>query len=218
MKRILYIIFLKFRIVLLRYKKKSKISINAIIDKQTKIEGFNIIGENTRLFNCVVGKYSYIQHDCNFSSTKIGSFCSIAPNVNLIAGNHPMNLFSTHPCFYKKWKTGNISPNTSVFLKEFSYSDSEEKFLCEIGNDVWIGQNANIMNGVKIGNGAVIAACSLVLENVEPYTVVAGVPARVIKRRFSKNLSVFLNESKWWTKSEKELVRFGEEFNKRKGF
>ena len=108
----------------------------------------------------------------------IGNYCSIGEDVLIfLAGNHNYKNISTYPFYCKGWNTPR---------------DYECKSLSNgsviIGNDVWIGERSTIMSGVSIGDGAVIGAGSIVTKNVEPYSIVAGNPARIIKYRFSSDL------------------------------
>nr|WP_246566018.1 CatB-related O-acetyltransferase [Tissierella simiarum] len=98
--------------------------------------------------------------------------------------------------------TGNINHNTNDEFKK----KLEIKDLCIIGNDVWIGSNAVILRGVKVGNGAVIGAGAIVTKDVEPYSIVVGNPARVIKKRFSEQIIESLEKIQWWNWS-KEIIR-----------
>ncbi len=85
--------------------------------------------------------------------------------------------------------------------------------MLKIGNDVWIGANVLILDGVTIGNGAIIAAGAVVTKDVPPYAVVGGVPAKIIKYRFNKEEIDFLEQLKWWEKDEKWLTEYGKYFN-----
>ena len=126
---------------------------------------------------------------------KIGKYCSIAHGVSRLVGNHPMNIFSTHPFFH---------------LKQYGYCDDsyyEEHYL-QIGNDVWIGENAIITSGCEmIGDGAVIGAGAIVTHNVEPYAVVAGNPARLLRYRFDEITRNQLSASQWWDLPPCELAK-----------
>ena len=127
----------------------------------------------------------------------IGKFCQIAAGVEFVmnGANHQMNAVSTFPFFtLEGW-------NASAPQK----SDMPLKGDTVIGNDVWIGQNATIMPGVHIGDGAIIGANSLVSKDVEPYTIVAGNPIRVIRKRFDDELIDLLERFKWWDKSIEEI-------------
>ncbi|NVJ64147.1 MAG: CatB-related O-acetyltransferase [Flavobacteriaceae bacterium] len=145
-------------------------------------------------YNVFLGAYSYM-NDLGYmrSNTFIGRYCSIGRRVTISAGMHAMHGVSTHP----------------VLRKSVNYSTSEKAMLelnvtnptmqqTVILNDVWIGDGAIIMPGVTIGNGAVIGANAVVTRNVPPYTVVAGSPAKVIKKRFPEKVIVSLLDSQWW--------------------
>lgn len=118
----------------------------------------------------------------------IGKFCQLATGVRFImnGANHPMNGVSTYPfkVFGKSWQ--------DAPLEVVSKGDTV------IGNDVWIGNGVTIMQGVHIGDGAIIGTNALVSKDVEPYSVVAGNPARVIRKRFDEETIDFLLELKWW--------------------
>jgi virginiamycin A acetyltransferase len=118
----------------------------------------------------------------------IGKFCQIATAVRFImnGANHSINTFSTYPF--------------KIFGKSWSHAllDTSNKGDTVIGNDVWIGNNATIMPGIKIGDGAIIGANSLVTKDVKPYTIVGGNPAKQIRKRFNDSTIKFLLELKWW--------------------
>lgn len=142
-----------------------------------------------------VGAFSF--PTCHFSgNVHIGRFCSIASNVKIMGGNHPMNRFTTHMLTY--------NGNFDIYAQEEFASQWELKSFDTttknpvIGHDVWIGNDVVLKGGITIGNGAVIAANSVVTKDVPPYAVVAGIPARVIKYRFSKDIIEALSMLKWW--------------------
>ena len=156
----------------------------------------------------IVGDFTYIAdsdfeshvthlYEWNGDQLIIGKFCQIAAGVEFVmnGANHQMNAVSTFPFFtLEGW-------NASAPQK----SDMPLKGDTVIGNDVWIGQNATIMPGVHIGDGAIIGANSLVSKDVEPYTIVAGNPIRVIRMRFDDELIDLLERFKWWDKSIEEI-------------
>ena len=151
------------------------------------------LGSNVTLNNVEISNHSYINSNTIVRDTKIGKFCSIASNVKIVLGSHPMNLISTHPAFYANNKEFKTFSDKTLF---------QEYFPVEIGNDVWIGEEVMIPGGIKIGDGAVIAARSIVTKDVAPYSVVGGVPAKHIKYRFNKNEIRLLLNFKWWDKEE----------------
>lgn len=158
--------------------------------------------------NIIVGDFSYIAdadferhvtHHYPFLGDRliIGKFCQIGAGVEFVmnGANHQMNAVSTFP-FYtlQGW---NMAPP--------AHEDLPLKGDTIIGNDVWIGQNATILPGVHIGDGAIIGAGSLVTRHVPPYTIAAGNPAREIRRRFDDELTALLLEWKWWDKPTEEI-------------
>ena len=158
--------------------------------------------------NIIVGDFTYIAdsefeshvtHHYDFIGDKliIGKFCQIAAGVEFVmnGANHQMNAVSTFP-FYtlEGWK---MNPPAA--------SDMPFKGDTVIGNDVWIGQNATILPGVHIGDGAIIGANSVVGSDVEPYTIVVGNPAEVIRYRFDEELTELLLKFKWWDKPIEEI-------------
>ena len=132
---------------------------------------------------------------------KIGRFTSIGRNVSSVRGSHPINGWvSTSPCFFSNKKQSGFSYCNEMLFDDFKWIDKENKIAIEIGSDVWIGDSALIMEGVKIGNGAVIAAGAVVFKDVPDYAVVGGVPAKIIRYRFNEDDRNYLNDLKWWDK------------------
>ena len=103
-----------------------------------------------------------------------------------VAGNHPTSFVSIHPAFYSLAQKPSYVKQSK--FEDFKYLNSEKKISIEIGNDVWIGSRATILEGVNIGDGVVVAAGAVVTKNVPPYAIVGGVPAKVISYRFSQEL------------------------------
>lgn len=158
--------------------------------------------------NIIVGDFTYIAdsefeshvtHHYDFIGDKliIGKFCQIAAGVEFVmnGANHQMNAVSTFP-FYtlEGWD-----------LKPPAASDMPFKGDTVIGNDVWIGQNATILPGVHIGDGAIIGANSVVASDVEPYSIVVGNPVKLIRYRFDGELTSLLLKFKWWDKPVEEI-------------
>ncbi|NFT06198.1 CatB-related O-acetyltransferase [Clostridium botulinum] len=132
------------------------------------------------------------QYPINNDKLIIGKFCSIACKAKFLmtSGNHTMNSLSTYtfPIFYEEWGL-DVSHITDAW---------DNKGNIVIGNDVWIGYDAIIMPGVKIGDGAIIGTRAIVTNDVPPYTIVGGIPAKVIKKRFSDDIILKLLKIKWW--------------------
>lgn len=183
-------------------KNDIHVSIGTILE-DVKLQGKNVVGKGTKLSKVNLGKNSYVAGYCNIFSTEIGKFCSIANYVHTVSGNHPSETFvSTHPSFFSTLKQAGFTYVKKTKFTEYKYSDSERKICVSIGNDVWIGQGANIINGITIGDGAIVAAGAMVVDNVPAYAIVGGVPAKVIKYRFSDEDIKFLLDLQWWNKSE----------------
>lgn len=174
-------------------KKVRGVSIkNSSLDLTAKVESGSIF------YGSRMGRHSFCGYDCEISCAEIGSFCSISNGVLIGGGRHPVEWISTSPVFYDN--------RDSVKTKLSRHSRPPNRTVV-IGHDVWIGANAIIMQGVSVGTGAVIGAGSVVTKNVPPYTIVAGVPARVVRRRFSEGLAERMLDSKWWELNDKELGR-----------
>lgn len=127
-------------------------------------------------------------------NTEIGKYCSISPNVSIAPYNRPMQYLSTSSLFFNAHYQDGIytksTPDDPFVFEDFKG--------CKIGNDVWIGTNAVIIDGISVGDGAVIVANATVVHDVPPYAIVAGSPARVIKYRFSPDIIERLLAIKWW--------------------
>ncbi|MHC1723106.1 MAG: CatB-related O-acetyltransferase [Aminipila sp.] len=139
------------------------------------------------------------QYPINNDNLIIGKFCSIACNAKFLmtSGNHTMKSLSTYtfPIFYEEWDL-DVSHITEAW---------DNKGDIVIGNDVWIGYDAVIMSGVKIGDGAIIGTRAVVTNDVPPYTIVGGIPAKVIKKRFSDDIISKLLNIKWWHWSSEKI-------------
>ncbi|WP_162757094.1 CatB-related O-acetyltransferase [Escherichia coli] len=141
--------------------------------------------------------------EAGMAHLEIGKFCSLASGTNIILGNHNINTATTYPfTSLKKYWPGAIRDNIS---------DHHTNGDIIIGNDVWIGSNATIMSGVKIGDGAVIAANSVVTKSVEPYSIVGGSPAKMLRMRHNASTIEALLKIKWWNWSDEiidERIKF----------
>lgn len=151
------------------------------------------------LKDCEVGDHTYITSNFAITSivrdTKIGKYCSIGPNFQCLSRSHNLKNLSTYPFLTFGWITKQNEDAKN------NLTDMELKRI-EIGNDVWIGANVIILGGVKVGNGAVLGAGSVVTKNVEPYAIVAGNPARLIRYRIKENVINHLMKIRWWDMEE----------------
>jgi len=187
-----YISRLRNYIYLSRKYPKSKISIKTLIDLNSELGEYSKIYPQALISNSKIGKFTYVCPNTNIINTKVGSFCSIASGVRCGGGFHPSRDFiSTNPIFYSTLGQTNIVVTDKDYFEELK--------PIEIGHDVWIGTNAIILDGVKIGTGAIIGAGAVVTKDVEPYAIVGGIPAKLIRYRFDREqINKLLNEIKWW--------------------
>lgn len=158
--------------------------INSVIDKTS------VVGTSCNVVNSEMNRYSYCGNDCQIVYAEIGAFCSISDHVFIGGAEHPMGWVSTSPVFQNVRHSG-----PSKRFAKFNIPKSKKTI---IGNDVWIGHGVTIKQGVIIGNGAVLGSNALITRDIPPYAVVGGVPARLIKYRFSEDVINRLEEIKWW--------------------
>jgi virginiamycin A acetyltransferase len=154
-----------------------------------------MIRRDNEVYNINLGDYSYISGPRSFvEDARIGKYCSIARQVIIGVSGHNYNWVTTSPI---------------LTLKSYGFINDDvkepQKAPPVIGNDVWIGMNTIIMRGVTIGDGAVIAAGSVVTKDIEPYSIVAGIPAVHMRYRFSKEQIQELMRIKWWNWDEQEI-------------
>lgn len=143
------------------------------------------------LCNVSLGDFSYVAESSKLNCVEVGRFCSIGPHVLMGLGVHPSRDFvSTHPIFYS-----NNSDFGTSFVRRTCFDEIRP---IKVGNDVWIGAGAIVLDGVVIGDGAIVAAGAVVTKNVPAYAVVGGVPAKIIKYRFSVDEIESLLTLQWW--------------------
>jgi len=201
---------IKKQIFLQKYKDKHiRIGKDTNIFSTVKFGGNNSIGDGTTLGGSI-GEGSYCASDC-FLLCDIGKYCSIGNRVRVSIGTHPSHTWvSTHPAFFSVKKQAGFTFADHQKLDEFAYADGGN--YVKIGNDVWIGDDVQILQGVTIGDGAIIAAGAVVTKNVKPYTVVGGVPAKEIRKRFSDEQIDFLLKFQWSNKGEAWIRKHAGEF------
>ena len=165
--------------------------------RNTKVAPYTHLDSGVLLARCEIGSYSYVSKGTTMVQARVGRYCSIAPECRIGMASHATDLLSTSPIFFSKSNKIDVSLVDEDCYKEFDN--------IEIGNDVWIGARVMIMGGCRIGNGSIVAAGSVVTKDVEPFSIVGGVPARKIRSRFDESLVVLLEKSKWWEYSHTEL-------------
>ena len=171
--------------VLSKAIKKGRLASN----KQSSIHKTSKVESGSSVVNSSMARHSFCGYDCDIVCADIGAFTSIANGVILGGGRHPMEWAAMSPVFYEG--RDSVTAKYSEHLRP-----PPERVV--VGNDVWIGRNAIVLPGVTIGDGAVIGAGSVVSRSVEPYSIVAGVPAREIRKRFDTKTINCLLASQWW--------------------
>jgi acetyltransferase-like isoleucine patch superfamily enzyme len=185
---------------LTRLYRTPLVSIFALVDGRSTISRKAKVNRFARINNSTIGNYSYIGPSSRIENADIGKFCSISWDCCIGLESHGLSQLSTSPIFTAKYNgTG------STWLLEEPKQAQPSRSL--IGNDVWIGVNAVILSGLKIGDGAVIGAGAVVTKDVAPYAIVGGVPAKAIGSRFSEEVIQKLLEKRWWDASEDEIRR-----------
>lgn len=203
-------IFFFARNIMLNMYGRKKISLTCRIYPGSVLNGPVKIGCNT-IFNGQIDSYSYIGSNCIINA-RIGKFCSISPNVKVISATHPLHYVSTSPVFFSPEKQCNASFSKSKRFDDELFVDKENGISCCIGNDVWIGENVLIKGGVSIGDGSCIAMGAVVVSDVPPYSIVGGVPAKVIRKRFSDEIIDKIIKSDWWNKDTEWLKLHSDKF------
>jgi acetyltransferase-like isoleucine patch superfamily enzyme len=156
---------------------------------------------------CKIGKYTFINRGTTlFYNTKMGRYCSIGKGCEIGVVDHPLDWLSTSPIQYNIGAEFDYKEDCKDFKQiKFTKQSETEAFGTDIGNDVWIGSLVVIKCGLTIGDGAVIAAGSIVTKDVPPYAIVGGVPAKIIRYRFNEETIKRLLELKWWDRDLKDL-------------
>jgi acetyltransferase-like isoleucine patch superfamily enzyme len=169
----------------------------ASLSRNVKFEKGVIVETGTHLQASLVGRYTYINKYCliDKNTKSIGRFCSIAYNVKIGLGSHPSDWVSSHPFAY--------DPKYSFVKEGRMFDDSNKETI--IGNDVWIGANATILAGVRVGDGAIVGANSLVTKDVEPYSIVVGTPAKHQRYRFDPETISKLQKLQWWNWEDNKI-------------
>lgn len=191
---------------------------NCQIGKNTRIrkstlEGKNVIAENVKIFNSRVGYGTFVAEGAKVTNCEIGRYCAVGFQSAL--GAHPLHeVVSIHPAFYSTKGQYGFTYVKKATYEEFQYLDEEKQISIVIGNDVWVtsGKATTIVQGITIGDGAVVLGNAMVTKDVPPYAIVGGIPAKVVGYRFSEDEIKFLLHLKWWNRTEQWLIEHAECF------
>ena len=177
--------------------RKALVESNVSLSQDCLLGSCVSIDSGTIINHSKIGDYTYLCRNVLIQNSIIGRYCSISHDVICGLGRHPLNLFSTSPLFYRRKNVWGIR----VVAENLDFDESDPIY---IGNDVWIGARAIIMDGVHVGNGAVIACGAVVTHDVPPYAIVAGVPAKVIKFRATEEDILQYEKAEWWHRNPHE--------------
>lgn len=178
----------------------SRVSLFAIVSVNSKVDKSAYIYRGVKAKSAVIDAHTYIAANTEIENAEIGKFCSIADHCRIGMSGHSLDYLSTSPIFTQRI---NALQDKWVEKDVFEHKSDEERVY--IGNDVWIGSHVLINGGVHIGDGAVIGAGAVVVKNVPPYAIVGGVPAKLIRYRFSPEIIDGLVEVKWWSLPEEQI-------------
>lgn len=203
------------------YGKKSKVDFTTRFTGKSDVSGRainSVIADKTAVYgsliSCELGEGSYIAPGSVLEYTHVGKFCSIGQQVYTVRGQHPSEQWvSTSPSFFSLNPANHYCLTDAIRFQEYRYIDQKKETAVVIGNDVWIGNFVKIMEGVSIGDGAIIAAGAVVTKDVAPYSIVGGVPAKLIRYRFNLEQIDFLQRLKWWNKDESWRNRYSRYFD-----
>ena len=177
------------------------VSFTAIWDTSTSFTKYTHVLRGSRMNHVKVGKYSRIGINCKLTNVVIGNYSCIGENCVLGVGQHPTNFLTYHSIFYKK---GNWGWHDDWIKFPVGF---KEQAQITIGNNVWIGQRVVVMDGVTIGDNSIVATGAIVTKDVPPFSIVGGVPAKIIKTMFNEEIRSRLQEIQWWNLPDEEITK-----------
>lgn len=176
-----------------------------IVDTVSTFDTHVKLYKHASVTNSNIGKCTYLANHASVNLADVGAFCSIGPQTIVGGlGAHPTSWISTHPSFYSLGQQCGIT-----FSKSNIFYENKRT---QIGNDVWIGARAIVLDGVYVGDGAIVAAGAVVTKDVPAYAIVGGVPARVIRYRFQSDVIDALLDWQWWNLSIDKLGELAPDF------
>ena len=201
--------WLKRLLLYLYHKRKNgnlvKFSQSSYISHRSTFEGMNMVGDRAA-YHGNMGLGSYVGEKTCLNAD-IGRFSSIGPNVKVVNATHPMKepFVTTSPLFFSlnrgKTPLGKTFAQMQM-VEEFRYYDKERGVDIKIGNDCWIGEGVTFIGGIEVHDGGVVLAGAYVVKDVPPYSIVGGVPAKVITYRYDEDTVALLMKTKWWNNKE----------------
>ena len=174
------------------------ISFSAYWDTKSRFSKTSALGGFARLYNVRLGNYSSVRDKSKVMNAEIGNYSVIAKECLIGVGVHPTNYLTCHSIFYKNSPWG--------FHPEWVKPIENVAKTTHIGNDVWIGARSLVMDGVTIGDGAIVAAGSVVAKDVPPFAIVGGAPAKLIRYRFPQEMIDRLEDIKWWNLPDEKIT------------
>ncbi|HEY8890106.1 MAG TPA: CatB-related O-acetyltransferase [Clostridium sp.] len=174
--------------------------------------GANRLASGTNIRKLSFGYASYCGEETYVHNALIGKYTCIGPRTRTIDGKHPTKDFvSIHPAFYSTRKQAGFTYVNNNKFEELPHP-KYDGYSIKIGNDVWIGADVRILDGVEIGDGAIVATGAVVSNDIPSYAIVGGVPAKIIRYRFSEDDIKFLQQLQWWDKDEKWIKAHVDQF------